>query len=176
MAPNRRRAERDLALLYERVPKVACKGTCHGACCFIEGTISDRERQRLQEATGETLRTIDRGVEDPVTRLDAKGNPLARWACSMLDQEGRCRAYEVRPMICRIYGTLRSLNCHEGCIPERWLDEREGALLVFESLLIGGGAPPGRTLDEVREKVDSPEMQSFINERLRTRYSGGDVL
>src|SRR2546429_6087610 len=36
---------------------------------------------------------------------------------SML-RNGRCTVYEVRPMICRLWGMVEGMQCPHGCVPE----------------------------------------------------------
>lgn len=50
--------------------------------------------------------------------------------CPHLGPDGRCTAYEVRPMICRLWGVTRSMACPWGCIPDRWLSDGEAMELL----------------------------------------------
>jgi Fe-S-cluster containining protein len=52
--------------------------------------------------------------------------------CPNLNQHtGLCEVYEVRPLICRAWGMLRSMRCPHGCQPSRLMDDKEFGDLVF---------------------------------------------
>lgn len=40
--------------------------------------------------------------------------------------EGLCSVYEDRPMLCRLWGLVEGMKCQWGCVPERYLTDREG--------------------------------------------------
>lgn len=51
--------------------------------------------------------------------------------CPLLNQhDGSCMAYEMRPLICRAWGTTPKLKCPWGCQPERWLTDIEISKLM----------------------------------------------
>ena len=94
-----------LEALYARVPSLHCKGYCIGACDPIANPSSELERDRMTARGGrvplamtpETLRTLT--------------------PCNYL-ADGRCSVYDVRPLICRLWGAVEGLPCHWGCLPE----------------------------------------------------------
>lgn len=49
--------------------------------------------------------------------------------CPLLENE-RCSVYEVRPMICRLWGLVESMPCPWGCKPDRYLTHEEGLVLL----------------------------------------------
>jgi Fe-S-cluster containining protein len=95
-----------LEAIYAQLPKIECKGLCHHECTYIALTELEAER-----------------IEDKVKRLPVFGS-LDR--CELLDKENRCEAYDVRPLICRLYGLEESMVCPHGCQPERMLTSAEG--------------------------------------------------
>ncbi|MEU8195322.1 YkgJ family cysteine cluster protein [Microbispora amethystogenes] len=105
---NDRRDEM-LGEVYAKVPDAGCKGLCQDQCTSIAG--SRREAQRMAEAgfpipttARPTLREYNRtGVAEP---------------CAALGADGRCQAYEIRPLICRLWGSVQGLPCPHGCRPE----------------------------------------------------------
>ncbi|AZM47873.1 hypothetical protein DMB38_20610 [Streptomyces sp. WAC 06738] len=127
-----------LDALYRSLPRMECKGRCASACGPVP--LSPLERQRIRERG---FPWVDgRVVTLP---LGQKGGTT----CSALDVEGgRCRIYEDRPLICRIWGVVKSLECPWGCVPEGGhLDDTEGLRLVNLSLWYGGSPlaiEPGR--------------------------------
>ena len=94
-----------LDALYDRVPRIACKGLCTADCGEI--SMSRVEARRLQQKTG-TWPIFD----------------VARQRCGYLQDE-RCSIYRWRPLICRVYGVHEEMPCPFGCVPERVLSEPE---------------------------------------------------
>jgi hypothetical protein len=96
---------------------LACRAGCTG-CCADGLTVFEIEAALIATRHPELL---------------ASGEPHAEGACALLDDEGRCRAYDARPYVCRTQG-----------LPLRWLDEDEEGE-VFEArdvcpLNLDGGA------------------------------------
>jgi hypothetical protein len=93
------------ATLYDQVPDVDCKGLCVEACGPID--MHPYERARIRRA----------GVRIP-SPADALRQIVSTgdYTCPAL-QEGRCQVYEVRPMICRVWGASDELPCPHGCRP-----------------------------------------------------------
>jgi Fe-S-cluster containining protein len=108
-----------LLRLRTGLPRLQCKGLCQEACGPVPGT-------RLEEARLISLTGIQPDV-DPETLT-----------CIYL-QEGRCSAYDERPMICRLYGMVQGeMECEHGCVPDRWLSDAEGKRLLRDVEAIGG--------------------------------------
>ena len=128
---SRRRSDRSAAadaqmqVLYDRVPVIDCKGACRTTCTVIE--MSDRERQRIAE----------RGVAiAPLTQSAVTTTPTP---CAALGALGQCTVHDVRPMICRLWGTTEDLPCVYGCVPTgEYLTNAEAMELIAESLRVGG--------------------------------------
>lgn len=89
-----------LDALYATLPAMACQGRCQAACGPV--ALTKLEVTRLRRTT--TLPT--RNVPTP--------------PCPLLRQ-GRCSVYAVRPLICRAWGAVESMQCPHGCQPERLL-------------------------------------------------------
>lgn len=120
-------ADQSLAELYAQVPDTGCKGLCVDACGPLG--MSERERRRLAAA----------GYDVPAVRSRADVARVAREVptCPALT-EGRCGAYEARPMLCRLYGATEGLRCEHGCEPPGGvLPAAEGRRLLLASLKAG---------------------------------------
>lgn len=119
-----------LADLYARIPEVRCKGLCIESCGPI--AMSNDEYARLQE----------RGVTIP-SMMDAVAaiERGEEYWCPALEG-GRCRVYEDRPTICRLWGATTSMRCPHGCTPPDALSQRES----FELLTLAGRAGGGMAL------------------------------
>lgn len=81
--------------VYDQIPEVRCKGLCQEACGPI--AMTGAEWRRIVAARG--------GVPPVATSL----------TCPLLDANGRCSVYPVRPFICRVYGAAQELPCPHGC-------------------------------------------------------------
>lgn len=88
------RAKRMVEAIYESIPSLDCK-KC-GECC---GTITFSGIERLI-------------IEEYVAK---KGLSLESFTvtrnCPALDENNNCVIYQVRPMICRLYGVSEGLLC-----------------------------------------------------------------
>lgn len=138
------RSQRDakLAELYARVPKIPdCDGRCWRSCGPID--MSDRERQRTRQA----------GVQISDYR-EARDDP-EEFYCEALTKDKRCSIYELRPLICRLWGTTIGMPCPFGCVPEGgFLTDDEGQELVAQSLRIGG--------HELASRVGKPDAAQLV--------------
>jgi Fe-S-cluster containining protein len=101
-----------LEAIYAKLPKMRCKQKCQKACGPI--FMSPLEWDRMILAAGER-----------------KGD--ASLVCPYLNKVGQCDAYSVRPLICRLWGTVRQMQCPHGCEPERWMSNTEARLLLREA-------------------------------------------
>lgn len=102
--------------LYREIPVLHCKGLCEQSC----GVILLQTSERLAiEASGPI----------PEKRLDQG------FACPLL-VNGRCSRYAARPLICRLWGAVKSrrMRCPHGCRPKRWLSDAEGQALIDRAL------------------------------------------
>lgn len=88
-----------------------CKGLCQMACGPV--LMSRAEEVRIIERHG--------SLPEP--------GPL-NFACSKL-VDGRCSIYADRPLVCRLFGMVRRMQCPFGCAPEGgFLRERKARKLI----------------------------------------------
>lgn len=99
--------------LYDQLPRVRCKGLCADSCTVVPA--SELEQRRIAERGYEL---ITRRPPGPIPRCPALG-PL-----------DNCMAYDVRPFVCRAFGSVvdpradpsqwrhQPLMCDYGCEPE----------------------------------------------------------
>lgn len=151
--------------LYDQIPAIPdCDGRCWTSCGPID--MSDRERQRIRRA-GYKITPMDQ----------ARARADTYW-CEALTAGKRCAVYEIRPLICRMWGVMDSLRCPYGCIPEGgWLPDLEGYRLIAEAWQAGGGRPDldGLTAAEIEIAltVTSGRLRDEV-EQIRTRGEAGD--
>lgn len=98
--------------IYSSLPTIACKRLCQEFCGPISYT--DIEAQRIRKKHRRL----------PVLDLDKD-------RCSALEF-GSCTVYELRPLICRLWGLIEAMRCPHGCIPSRWLTDKEGHALLLK--------------------------------------------
>lgn len=108
-----------LRQLYRQVPKLECKGLCEHSCGPI--AMTTLEARRIETKIGRPIGAVD-----------------AELRCPLLTDDGRCSVYELRPLICRMWGASVGMECPHGCVPTRWLSKVEGAYLVARCEEIGG--------------------------------------
>lgn len=137
MARNPRRQDQELQALYDRLPNIDCQGLCHDSCGPIHSSL--RERTRVERAAGREL-TCGFGP-----------------SCSMLTATRRCSVYEIRPLICRLWGLTRSMKCPYGCKPDRTVEDDEAMFLLHEADRIGD--VPTRRDEEI---VHAIELQKRV--------------
>lgn len=150
----------ELEDLYAELPPLECRGKCQESCGPID--MSDTERRRIREA----------GVDIPPLLDRARRGELTR-SCPALSPIGTCSVYELRPLVCRLWGLVEAMACPYGCRPEGgWLDDTTGMELIARSLDIGGrtSTMDGPTAAAVRQLMANPRIASMVGAVMR----GGD--
>jgi hypothetical protein len=166
-----------LDAIYAELPTIACKGLCSIACGAI--VLSDLEARRLQLTTHTAPRTTADGrciYLRPTDGADGK-------------TRGRCTAYAVRPLICRVWGLVQLLSCMHGCVPDRWLGDVAFVRLAQRLERIAGGRVlrthegglahlEGESFASVGRPTRSPEAIAANAERTRALRAlhGGHIL
>ena len=148
------RAEK-MQAIYDQVPPMAdCKGHCWISCG--PASMTPWERRRLALA----------GHEVTPDELASK-SPWDFW-CEALGPDGRCMAYERRPLICRLWGAVDWLPCPWGCRPVGgWLPNETAFRLILEGNRLGGWGQP--VDDEAFEKLRDPVQVAALARQLAAR-------
>lgn len=111
--------EQQLDALYAELPTIECRdGGCWQSCGPVPMT--GVERQRI--------------VDEHQVQVAAGPDGT----CCALTPLLRCGVYQVRPLICRIWGMTRSLPCPSGCRPSRWLSDDEADEFIARAYDIDG--------------------------------------
>lgn len=63
----------------------------------------------------------------------------AKLKCTVL-KEGKCSAYEQRPVLCRLFGLVKKMKCPFGCVPLRWVSDAEAGEIMRAVLEVSGGS------------------------------------
>lgn len=126
LTPEQRTAA--IEKVYEHVPDVHCKGLCTDTCTVIMMSVHEARRLR-QNGT-------------PLQHAEVMlGKVLAgdHVRCAAL-VDGRCTVYELRPLICRLYGATEDMECEHGCRPDGPLIPAEEAHRMIDLVReLGGG-------------------------------------
>lgn len=120
----------EIHTVWASLPHLECKGLCQESCGPIEASIV--ERAMLARA----------GVElpDPFETLGDLVSGSGDATCPAL-VDGRCSAYEVRPLVCRLWGLVEEMPCPFGCVPEGGLLSSAEGRAIHERVLEIGGRP-----------------------------------
>jgi Fe-S-cluster containining protein len=129
----------ELDEVYAKIPNINCKQLCGFSNCGPIQT-SRLETQRIRDKTGhvelfdpDPLKFIWMNrpylpeKEDFFKHMDFYV-PDSNIDCQFLMPiVGTCRVYKLRPLICRIWGTVDHplMRCTHGCVPDRWLTHNE---------------------------------------------------
>jgi Fe-S-cluster containining protein len=161
-----RRLHAKLDAIYAELPRVACRGLCTVACGAVP--MVRAEAARLPQA-------------DPRRRLPMVVAETRR--CVYLSPVGRCSVYDVRPLICRVWGVIKRMSCHHGCLPDRWLSDHDFAALGQRVERLGGEllvttpdglAPHGGTFLDIVPNISREDADRYaeITRGLRALHGG----
>jgi hypothetical protein len=136
--------------LYAALPSLECRGQCAESCVPVD--MSDAERDRITRIHGVRI----------VPREKTAGS-----SCPALTFLGTCAVYEVRPMICRLWGVAEAMRCPHGCRPTGgWLPDQTAMDLLLDSLA-AGGSPLTTVIPQLRAMVAQPELRPAVGRLLR---------
>jgi Fe-S-cluster containining protein len=102
--------------VYSQIPLIKCVGKCQASCGPIDAF--SFERRIFERATS-------RSFPDALKVL--RSGDLT---CPLLDLVGRCSVYANRPLICRLWGVVKTMQCPHGCTPEYWLSDKRAHELL----------------------------------------------
>lgn len=143
--------------IYRSLPTINCKGLCSNQCQGI--WMSETERHQIRKRKGFILRDLNKGQ-----------------TCPLLDRiTHRCTAYDIRPLICRLWGVTERMKCPHGCQPDRYLTDREELSITLQVLRLGGSWPD-EIADGVAELFDDPELFAVGRKVLYEEVSWGQAM
>jgi Fe-S-cluster containining protein len=122
--------------------------------------MSPREHARIRAA----------GVDIPdSTRLRVLEHARGDWSCPALTEENRCAVYDIRPMICRLWGAMKSLRCGFGCQPATgWLTDIQAQELLGKAMRAGGSPTEGAAREAFAEHLRrNPRTAQTVREFIR---------
>ena len=108
--------------IYKKLPKLNCKGLCTESCSLIK--VGELERKRIKEFLGNDPFIPQEDFLQTIMSMKKE-----EWACKLL-KDGKCTVYNIRPLICRLFGLVKKMECPFGCVPERWLTDEEARSML----------------------------------------------
>jgi hypothetical protein len=140
---QRLRMDEALRAVYDSLPTMECRKLCgHTFCSFI--AMSPYEAGTMDRACSDAGISVQWVELSPsLGPKQMRGAAVAprvsptTGTCIALDQLGRCRVYDARPLICRLWGVVEAMSCPHGCAPEYWLSEGEARNLQNFISVIG---------------------------------------
>jgi len=119
--------------IYDKVPEMDCQGHCgrdrHNTCC-ANIACTATEAFIMEQHIGREAAWV--GTPDGMMRQN-RDVYFPNIACPFLGVGGRCEVYEVRPLICRLWGATREMPCPWGCKPKRVLNYLDAMRLLNEA-------------------------------------------
>ncbi len=95
--------------ILSTIPAFKCKEGCADCCGPIQ--LSRLEYHRCVKASGRTAQDVRQHMERNLRQQT--------YQCPLLNKKtNQCSVYEVRPAICRIFGTTKDLPCPHGYAPD----------------------------------------------------------
>jgi len=135
--------------IYKQVPAIECKRKCQECCGPID--MPPIERSRILRLSGQTI--------DFTTKL----------RCTALTADGLCSIHPIRPLICRLFGVVRAMQCPHGCVPERWATETD-THRWFKKLLAMMPAAADSDLEhmlKIRKAVEQTIANDWLDHLMR---------
>ena len=115
-----------LELLYAALPVLECRGLCGHSCSA-----------HVDASTAERARVAAVGIDLDAPTPDGSCPALSR----ALVPSGRCTVHEVRPMVCRLWGTAAAMPCPHGCVPAGGVVDDPRVMSWLLASLEAGGHP-----------------------------------
>jgi len=145
-----------LEALYAELPEVACQGKCQTCCGPIDMSPGERLRIRSQGVEIQPMTSARVRAWERQQKYDDEGEPL--WCNALNLDTGLCEVYEIRPMICRLWGTgTGEMACPHGCKPTRRLSDIETMQFLLRAMAAGGGFTEAEYA-RMQALFDDPEM------------------
>lgn len=112
----------NLKNVYESLPKIVCKKLCQESCGPI--IVGAQERKEIADYLG-----YDPFIEKKEILEKFKDGKILDYNCPMLDS-GSCSIHNIRPLICRLYGVVKGMQCRFGCVPKKFMKASKARDLI----------------------------------------------
>lgn len=156
-------ALREIREIYASLPGIECQGLCGHDCKGID--LSPLENKQIRRRKGI-------GIPPPEKLMAIRGLGefgIGNAICPLYDRiRGTCTVYDLRPIICRIYGVMEPLPCPHGCQPERMLTAKEGYLTQVRVNWLGGYLNEGE-YQRMQSWAEDAEIFPIIEARMRNQ-------
>lgn len=91
------------------VPHVCPNGGCGDCCKYHCGQL-----EMLREEYLAIKKKLSRMSRSELLKRRSDLDCLPEGSCPLVDREGKCLVYEVRPLICRMFGNHQRMRCPHG--------------------------------------------------------------
>lgn len=147
--------------LYALVPDIDCRGRCANSCGPIDMSIA--ERQRIRSLGKE----IPRWTQENAIRWANQ----ERLDCPALGAFRQCTVYDVRPLICRLWGVTEGMPCVWGCKPKAgYLSDEDALVLIGRSMEIGGHDElDDEAVATIRKLMADPVTNAVMKDHIHRR-------
>lgn len=161
-----------LEAVYAKLPTMQCKGMCQTCCGPIDMSLAERMRIEERGVRIPPMTETRVALWDANHKFDpATGEPLF---CPALNLEtGGCNVYDVRPIVCRLWGTSASMPCPHGCETTKMLTDAEAMAFMMEAMQAGGGSMAGE-FDDDEERLMQVAMTDEVCAPLMAKFLRGD--
>lgn len=113
-----------LKKIYVKIPFIECKKKCHEACSLI--LMNKAELDIIIKRIGyNPFGYVD--IEGLASKVKLGGVECLK--CPLLTEYKKCSIYDIRPLICRLYGVVKKMKCPYGCKPKKWLSDIQASTL-----------------------------------------------
>lgn len=114
--------------IYSKIPEIDCQGLCYDQCTLIIAHPAELNNIGFNPhfKTLEDCKVLVHLIKQDWYHNDGC------LTCPMLDSNKRCKIYDKRPLVCRLYGVVEGMECRFGCKPKtRYLTDKEGRELML---------------------------------------------
>jgi len=126
----------ELREVWDSIPGLKCQGKCYDTCTTLDFTSPIEKKVVRSYCVQHKLPYFEFKVLSPpspeITKHQAEGHEPSDGClkCPYLTVQNRCSIYDVRPILCRLYGVTELQRCPFGCEPERILTVGESSLIM----------------------------------------------
>jgi Fe-S-cluster containining protein len=111
--------------IYNNLPEIECQGNCYAQCSVLP-FVYQAELDNI--GFNPNFKTQEDYIKHYKEKHENESNGCI--TCPMLDSNKRCKIYDKRPLICRLFGAVEHMKCPFGCIPSRYLTDAEANEII----------------------------------------------
>lgn len=125
MPKHRESYNEQVKAIYAKIPTIACQKKCQAACGIIP--VERVELKKIRKKARIDVEPFILSTPEVTMLFDSE-----KELCPLLSEHGLCTVYEVRPLVCRLFGVVEDFRCPEGCVPSRLLTKEEASEMAYQ--------------------------------------------